>query len=72
VTNASKTHHIRITEAELARLIEDVAPVAHIDAVFGAGGVALVWRKGEPLPRAVERLAELRGAGIEGRDGEGI
>jgi hypothetical protein len=66
---ATRTHEIEVTEAELVRLIGEMIP---LDLVFGPNHAALVWREGEPISRAVQRLAELRGVGTEGCDGESI
>lgn len=66
---AQETHHIRLTAEEHVRLIHEGIPT---ETAFGPGGVALIWREGEKPPLAVKRLAQMRGVGSQGRDGEGI
>ena len=57
---ASQDHLILIAEAELIKLIASAFD-SPIDLAFGPGWVALVWRKGDPLPAAVQQLAKIRG-----------
>jgi hypothetical protein len=66
---AQQDHHIRLTANEHARLIQEFIPT---ECVFGPGWCALLWRKGEQTPLAVQRLAQMRGVGTQGRDGDGI
>lgn len=69
-TALTKDHYIPITEQELAKLIEQCGFVT--DVGFGTGGLALVWKAGEPMPAAVRRLGLMRGVLNENCEGAGI
>ncbi len=64
-----KEQLIPLREGELAILIREVG---FVDVAFGTGGCALVWRDGESIPKAVEKLGYMRGVLNENCDGAGI
>ncbi len=69
LTVAEEDHRIRLAEGEHVQLLRELIPT---ECVFGPGWCALLWRKGERTPLAVQRLAQMRGVRSHGRDGEGI
>ena len=66
---ATKRYEILVTEQETVRLLKEGI---NLDMTFGIGWCKLIWKKDEEMPRAIQRLMELRGVDTEGREGEGI
>jgi hypothetical protein len=66
---ADKDYIIPVNAEESVKLIQQIG---RVEFVFGTGGCALVWKKGEPLSPAIALLGLMRGVTNENMNGAGI